>query len=164
VTEELNALSLTTTGEEEAWATLTAVPDSSLLGKRLGKDLRAVAAEIKALPHAEVRRFMASGTLTVTPPGGAAVTLSSAEVKVIREVRTDRLAQYETLVSECGTFLVAINVVQDDSLRAMGAARELVNRVQRLRKRLRLQVRAGVGVWGWAGAGDLCARAAGRRS
>ena len=98
-------------------------------------------------------------------------------MKVIREVKPDKIAAgYETLVSPDGAMLVragprartappaqqfnhhapphapqvAVNTIQDDALRGLGAAREVVNRVQKLRKRLRLQVRAG-GRWARVG-------------
>jgi len=136
ITEEINALSLVTSTAEESWATLTAVPDAALLGKKLGKDFKAVAAAVKALSHADVVAFMSSGTMTV-----AGVTLASNEVKVVREVKTEKAAEgYEMLVSPDGSMIVALNVVQDESLRGMGSAREVVNRIQKLRKRLNLQV------------------------
>ena len=172
VTDELNALQLVTSSDEAEWATLTATPDAALLGKRLGKDLKAVSAAVRALPHAAVREFMARGELRVPVAGapGGEVVLSGAEVKIVREVRADKAAAgYETLVSPDGVLLVAVNVAQDEGLRGMGSAREVVNRIQKLRKRLNLQVRFGgrgvgvcVGVWracvgrGWSGGGGAC--------
>jgi isoleucyl-tRNA synthetase len=140
ITEELNALSLVTSSAEQEWATLTAVPDAALLGKKLGKDFKAVSAAVKLLSHAEILDFMAKGSLTV-----AGVTLAASEVKVVREVKAERATQgYELLVSPEGTMIVALNVAQDESLRGMGSAREVINRIQKLRKRLNLQV----SVWG----------------
>ena len=45
-------------------------------------------------------------------------------------------------VSADGDLVVALNTVQDDALRGMGIARQVVNKVQKLRKHAGLQVRA----------------------
>ena len=138
----MNCATTVFTDAEGEWATLTAVPDSSVLGKRLGKDLKAVSNAVKALSHAAVRDFMSSGSLAIPLDGGATITLTLADVKIIRDVKADKIAAgFETLVSPDGSMLVAINTVQDESLRGLGATREVVNRVQKLRKKLRLQVR-----------------------
>jgi len=142
ITEELNALALRTTDKEEEWATLNAQVDGAVAGKRLGGAFKKVSEAVKALPHAAVVAFLESGTLTVELPGAAPVTLERADVKVVREVNPKKAAEgFETLVAEDGKMLVAVNTVQDEALRGMGAAREVVNRLQKLRKKLDLNVR-----------------------
>ena len=50
-------------------------------------------------------------------------------------------AHHPPQVSPDGTMIVAVCCEQDEGLRGMGAAREVSNRIQKLRKRLGLQVR-----------------------
>ena len=54
VLEELNLRSLTVTAEEGGRLVRAAVPDNAVLGKRLGKELRAVTAAIKELSDEQV--------------------------------------------------------------------------------------------------------------
>lgn len=129
IRDELNALDVVLTSNESEWATLTAQANPSLLGKRLGKDLRAVSTAVSNLSDAEVKEFLAKGTITV-----AGHVLNNDEIKVVRTVQADKVAEYETIVSPDGKMLVALNTTTDAALQGMGAARQVINRVQKLRK------------------------------
>lgn len=135
VKDELNSLELVTSTDEGAWATLVANPEGATLGKKLGKAFKDVQNAAKLLTQAELAAFLVSGTITL-----AGHTLTTADLKVTREVRPDKAANYEALVSADGAVIVAVNTTQDDALRGMGAAREVVNRVQKLRKKLELNL------------------------
>jgi isoleucyl-tRNA synthetase len=101
VTEELNCMTLIMSTSDDEWATLRAEPDNNLLGKRLGKDLKAVSIAVRALTHSQVREFQSSGTVAIPMAGGAPdIILGMNEVKVMREVKADKIASgYETIVS-----------------------------------------------------------------
>lgn len=144
IKEELNCLSLRTTADEAAWCEFKLVPDMAILGRRLGAAFPKVSAALATWSQEQIKGFIASGTLTVTVAGAApgaaeqAITLSAADVAVHRLVHPSLSGRYEASVSADGRILVAVCVELDDTLRSMGAAREICNRVQRLRKRLGL--------------------------
>ena len=154
VVEELNALDLAVTSDEASWATLRAEPNMAALGKRLGKDLKAASAEIRAMPHAAVAAFLAAGEVRLA--GGA--LLGAADLVVVREVQPAVAAKFEVVV-ESG-LLLALDFVQDDETRALGCAREAANRVQKLRKAAGLQVSDVVNVFYEVRAASAAAQAA----
>ncbi len=131
------------TGEEGAWAKLGAEPNMAALGKRLGKDLKAVADEVRGWDDVAVRAYVTAGSATVK--GGH--VLSGGDVKVVRAVRPEVAGRFECIVDDSegrptsGKLLVALDAAQDDETRAMGAAREFANRVQKLRKKAGVKVR-----------------------
>lgn len=142
VQDELNALEVTATTDETAWCTLAASANSFLLGKRLADKYKATEAAIAALTHDQVTAYLATGKATVN-----GFELGGEDILVRRVPRADRTAAYETVVSATGDLLVAVNVVLDDRLRSMGTAREICNRVQRLRKKVGLQATDSVQVY-----------------
>lgn len=107
------------------------------LGKRLGKDLKAATTEVRSLSHDAVKAFMTTGTITLS----TGHVLTGTDIKVVRVVRKEVVGRYECCVDESGELLVALDALQDEETRAMGAAREVANRVQKLRKKAGLQVR-----------------------
>jgi isoleucyl-tRNA synthetase len=86
-----------------------------------------VAAAIEALDHAAVDRLATGGTLEVAT-GGGSVAIAPDDV-VIR--RTPRPGQ---VVGSEGPLSVALDVTLDDALLAEGLAREVVSRIQSLRR------------------------------
>ena len=120
---------------------LKAKPNFRALGKRFGKQTQEAAKAIAGLDPSALRALEA-GT-PVALDGLGEVTL--AEVEIEREVASDWLVQSE------GQYVVALDPAITDDLRAEGLAREVVSRVQRMRKeagyeyttRIRLAVSGG---------------------
>ncbi len=142
ISEELNALSLTVTTAEADWATLTAEANVAVLGKKLGKDVKNALAEIKGWGPDAVRSYMTTGAATLS----TGHVLAAGDVRAVRVVKKEVVGRFECLVDEgpqkstSGLLLVALDGLQDEETRAMGAAREVANRIQKLRKRANLQV------------------------
>jgi isoleucyl-tRNA synthetase len=113
--------------------TLDAKPNFRALGKRFGKDTPAVAAAIVALPGAEVARYEAGEQVEVTV-NGARHALEPGDLTVQRQAKGDLVVESD------GVVLAALDPALDEPLRQEGLARELVSRVQRLRKDLGLHV------------------------
>jgi isoleucyl-tRNA synthetase len=160
IKDELNALDFSVTNDEASWASLKAEPNMATLGKRLGKDLKAACAEIKALSHEALSSFSASGSIQLkTCPN---VVLATGDLIVKREVHQNVTSQFECAVDKAGLVLVAIDAVQDDVTRSLGCAREATNRVQKLRKKAGLDVSDVVNIFytvsplpvGWTGTAD----------
>ena len=143
VLSELNARELKLTTDEETWCTLSATPNNKTLGKRLGKALKDVKKEIAKLGHAEVTGFMETGTITLA---GHVLTAAAGDLSVGREFKGDK-EQYEADVTPCGGLMAVMDMRPDAELLAAGTVRELVNRVQKLRKSSGLAVEDKVHVY-----------------
>jgi len=128
ILEEFNAVNLTVSREEEKWATMSVLPNQKVLGKRLGKDFKAVKAAIPKLTPEEVKTYMTTGSLEV-----AGVTLSGDDLNITREFKGDKTA-YEADTAADNSVMVVVDIREDAELLASGTARELVNRIQKLRK------------------------------
>lgn len=74
---ELNVRELQTCADPLQYAVLRAEPDWQALGKRLGKQMAAVAKAVKALPAADLLAYEKTGELTVE-----GFTLGQGDIKV----------------------------------------------------------------------------------
>ncbi|MFD1467976.1 isoleucine--tRNA ligase [Hymenobacter caeli] len=108
-------------------------PNFKRLGQQYGPRLKAVGARIQAMTAAEISQLEKEGSLAVEV-NGEPITLAPDDV----EIRTDDLPGW--LVATDGPLTVALDVTLTDALRQEGLARELVNRLQNLRKDLGLEV------------------------
>jgi len=154
VRSELNAVTLELTADEDAWCKYTAETNNKALGKRLGKDLRAVRAAAARLTNDQLRAFQAGGALTLE---GHAL---GAEDLVVRREFIGDTARYEADTAPDGSFVVALDTTRDAALEQMGTAREVVNRVQKLRKAAGLQMEDAVEVFFEEEAGKTAVAAA----
>lgn len=102
-------------------------PDFKKLGPRYGKIMKALAAAIQAMSQDEINAFEKAGTYTLTVEGQEAV-IERADVEIISEDIPGWLVANE------GRLTVALDITVTENLRKEGLARELVNRIQNLRK------------------------------
>ena len=108
-------------------------PNFKRLGQQYGPKLKAIGARIQQMTAAEISQLEKTGALPVEVDG-AAYLLTSDDV----EVRTQDVPGW--LVATDGPLTVALDVTLTDELRQEGVARELVNRLQNLRKDSGLEV------------------------
>jgi isoleucyl-tRNA synthetase len=102
-------------------------PDFKALGKKLGKNMKAAADAIAQLSGSQVAEFEQKGYVDLL--------LSDAPVRVERsevEILVDDLPGWSVAVS--GNITVALDVTLSEELKEEGLARELVNRIQNIRK------------------------------
>ena len=102
-------------------------PDFKKLGPRYGKIMKALAAAIQAMSQDEINAFEKAGTFTLTVEGQEAM-IERADVEIISEDIPGWLVANE------GRLTVALDITVTENLRKEGLARELVNRIQNLRK------------------------------
>ena len=102
-------------------------PDFKKLGPRYGKIMKALAAAIQTMSQDEINAFEKAGTFTLTVEGQKAV-IERADVEIISEDIPGWLVANE------GRLTVALDITVTETLRKEGLARELVNRIQNLRK------------------------------
>ena len=110
-------------------------PDFKALGPRFGKRMKSLAAAVAALTSDEVAQLEQEGKLVVHPQDG----LGPAEV-LFSDVTIQTQDIPGWTVSVEGGVTVALDVVISDALRSEGLSRELVNRVQNVRKESGLEV------------------------
>ena len=102
-------------------------PDFKKLGPRYGKIMKALAAQIQQMSQEDINAFEKAGTFTLQVEGQDAV-IERADVEIFSEDIPGWLVANE------GRLTVALDITITDDLKKEGLARELVNRVQNLRK------------------------------
>ena len=110
-------------------------PDFKALGPRFGKRMKSVAAAVNAMSAEDIVALERDGQFEVNPNDdqGPAV-ISTSDV----EIMTDDIPGW--LVSSAAGVTVALDITLDEALRSEGVARELINRVQGVRKDCGLEV------------------------
>jgi isoleucyl-tRNA synthetase len=109
--------------------------DFKALGRTMGPRMKSVAAAIGSLTSAEVSELERQGTLSLDPGDGqGAIELTTEHVTI----QTEDIPGW--LVSSEGGVTVALDVTMDEGLRDEGLSRELVNRIQNLRKEAGLDI------------------------
>ncbi len=101
--------------------------DFKKLGPKFGKQMKAVAAAVSAMSQEDIAAFEQAGQFTFRLESGDA-TVEVADVEIFSEDVPGWLVANE------GRLTVALEVQITDALRKEGVARELVNRIQNLRK------------------------------
>jgi isoleucyl-tRNA synthetase len=119
-------------GAEELVA-LRANPRFRDIGKRFGSRTQAAAALIRDLPAASLRSIKQGGAADIMLDDETH-SITAADVDVLEEATGDRIVETEAGCT------IALDATIDDALRSEGLARELVNRVQRLRRESGLEV------------------------
>ena len=102
-------------------------PDFKKLGPRYGKIMKSLAAQIQQMSQEDINAFEKAGTFTLQVDGQEAV-IERADVDIFSEDIPGWLVANE------GRLTVALDITITDDLKKEGLARELVNRVQNLRK------------------------------
>ena len=102
-------------------------PNFKVLGPRFGKDMKAISGAINAFSADDIKKIEQNGSLDVEV-NGKNITLGLEDV----EITSQDIEGW--LVANEGALTVALDVTISDELRKEGIARELVNRIQNLRK------------------------------
>jgi isoleucyl-tRNA synthetase len=109
--------------------------DFKRLGPRFGKRMKALAAAVSQMDADSIQKLETEGSISLDPSDGmghAEVLLSDVEIS------TEDIPGW--LVSSVAGVTVALDIVLDETLQAEGLARELINRIQTLRKETGLEV------------------------
>ncbi len=130
---ELNVRDVEIVSDDAQLVRLTAKPDFRVLGARFGKQTPQVAKAVQAMTPDQLRELEAGRSVMLPGPEGD-LEIHLSEVQVIREVTSDWIVQSD------GPYVVALDPTLTDDLRREGLAREVVNRIQRLRKEAGFQV------------------------
>ena len=102
-------------------------PNFKVLGPRFGKDMKAVAQVVNNFTQEDIKSIEQNGILEVDV-NGKEITLERTDV----EITSQDIEGW--LVANEGTLTVALDVTINEDLKHEGVARELINRIQNLRK------------------------------
>lgn len=127
VLEEMNVKRLQLTSDKEKYGiTLRAEPDHKVLGARLKGDFKAVTQGLKNLNNEQCEKLIADGFVEIV---GQRINVD--EVRIIFQATGND--QYEA--HSDNDVLILLNVTPDQDMLDEGFAREIINRVQKLRKK-----------------------------
>ena len=103
------------------------------MGKKFGKLMKGVAAQMDALTQEQITQLEKDSVITINVEGQD-LTVEAADVDIISEDIPGWLVGNE------GNLTVALDITLTDDLRNEGMARELVNRIQNIRKKSGLEI------------------------
>uniref|UniRef100_A0A3P9MJ86 isoleucine--tRNA ligase n=1 Tax=Oryzias latipes TaxID=8090 RepID=A0A3P9MJ86_ORYLA len=131
ILEELNVRQLTLSTDKDKYGIrLRAEPDHMVLGKRLKGAFKAVTASIKELTSEQLEAFQKTGRIMVNEH-----ELHEEDLRLMYtfDQSSGSAAQYEA--HSDAQVLVLLDVTPDQSMVDEGVAREVINRIQKLRKK-----------------------------
>ena len=127
IREELNVKAVIFRDNEEDLVEYQAKANFRVLGKELGKDMKAAAARIETFSQAEIQGLLEGAALSIDVEGRSVDI--SAEKLDIRRIERAKLR-----VLNEGTLTVGLDTELTEKLAQEGDARDLVRGVQKLRK------------------------------
>jgi len=127
IAEELNVKHVEFQEDEGEFVALSPKPNFRVLGKKVGKLMNAVHEAVLQLPHKKLQELLDGKTVSLHV-AGEEVSLSSEDVAVERKVRAGLIAGTE------GGITVALDTELSDELLQEGIARELVNKINTMRR------------------------------
>ena len=133
IAEELNVKEVRVDANEEELVDLNTKANFKVLGRKLGKNMKEVASKVEEFTSDDIALLRDGGTITIAYSAGE-IDLTDADIIV---QRTEKEGM--TVANE-GAVTVALNTLIDEELELEGLARELVNKIQTMRKDAGLQV------------------------
>ena len=128
ILEEMNIRTLTVTAEEEKYGVkYKLVPDAKNLGLTFKKDASKIRSLLPNVSQNDIKKFISTQTIVLD-----GFQLSHDHIQV---VRTFENGDSSYLANFNNDVLVILDTAMDQSLEREGMAREIVNRIQRLRKK-----------------------------
>ena len=102
-------------------------PNFKTLGKKFGKQMKEIASVIATFSQEDISRIEKDGNYTLNLNDGP-IVIEISDV----EIATEDMPGW--LVANEGTLTIALDVTVTEHLRREGVARELINRIQNIRK------------------------------
>ncbi|MCX6834717.1 MAG: DUF5915 domain-containing protein, partial [candidate division Zixibacteria bacterium] len=127
IRDELNIKEVVAAENLDAFVTYSAKLNFKTAGPKLGGDVKAAAAYVTHLTSAQIREFVSSGQLEIETLPSRPV-LTAEHVEVVRHEREGMAVEVD------GALAISLDTHLSDELRDEGFAREIVNKVQNMRK------------------------------
>lgn len=134
IAEELNVKEIIFNSDESGLVTYAAKANFKSLGPKLGKQMKEAAAAIQQLNSAEIGAILGGRPYSLALSDGGTVELVAADLDVRREEKPGM-----TVANE-GSVTLALDTTLTPALEEEGFARELVSRIQNMRKENGLEV------------------------
>ncbi len=125
---ELNVKDINIVSDEEGVLVKRIKPDFKKLGPKFGKAMKAVAAAIQLLSQHDIATLEREGSIKLNIDGHGEAEITLSDVEIISEDIPGWLVANE------GNITVALDVTVTEELRREGIARDIVNRIQNIRK------------------------------
>ncbi len=127
ITSEVNVKGIKFVGNDEGILVKKVKPDFKKLGPKYGKIMKALAAQLTTMSQADILKLEQDGSIKLMV-GDQEAVVDTTDVEIISEDIPGWLVTNE------GNLTVALDITVTDELRREGMARELVNRIQNVRK------------------------------
>jgi isoleucyl-tRNA synthetase len=127
ILSEVNVKDLKLVDDQEGVLVKSIKPDFKKLGPKFGKKMKAVAARIGAMTQQEIAKLERDAAITLQLEGEE-ITVELTDV----DIHSEDIPGW--LVANEGSVTVALEVEITDELRKEGVARDLINRIQNIRK------------------------------
>jgi isoleucyl-tRNA synthetase len=137
---EVNVKAVEVVSSDTDLVRLRAKPNFRALGKRFGKRTPEVAAAAARLSQEQLRALEAGESVSIDLDGET-ITYLPGDLTIERDVTSDWIVKTD------GPYVVALDPALDDALKSEGFAREVVNRVQRLRKEAGYEYTTRIHLW-----------------
>ena len=128
IADEINVKQIEFSDDEHPFVVLKAKPNFRVLGKKVGSRMPAVQHALEHLHFSKLRELLDHGVVSLHLEDGSRVEVSKDEVEVVRLVRDSVVAMHEEGMT------VALEVALDEALLAEGLAREVVNKLNTMRR------------------------------
>ena len=133
IAEELNVKTVEFHQDETAFVTLRAKPNFRVLGKKVGKLMNGVQKAVEKMALKDQKQLLNGKEISMTIEGET-IVLTPEDVAVEREVKANVIAETEVDIT------VALDTVLNANLISEGIARELVNKINTMRKEMNFAV------------------------
>ena len=127
ISDELNVKKISWLEDDYSLTELSAKPNFSRLGPRWGKKANQVAEKIKSLSQAELKKFRDEGKLSVEMDG-TTLAFGPEDMDISEKEKSSWAVETDN------EFQVALSTILTEELKDEGFARELVNKIQNVRK------------------------------
>ncbi len=134
VKNEVNVKEIRYVGGDNGILVKRVKPDFKKLGPKFGKQMKQVAAAVQQLEQVQIAELEAAGHIALTLQDGTDVTVDAVDLDIYSEDIPGWLVANE------GRLTVALDVTMTPELKREGTARELVNRIQNIRKNSGLEI------------------------
>lgn len=133
IAEELNVKEVTVGHDETELVSLKAKPNFRVLGKKVGKHMPVVQKIVDGFDQQKLAALKMGGQVPITVEGEEFL-LSSEDIQVDRQVKEGLVAANEGLIT------IALTTALTEELLAEGLAREIVNKINTMRREANLHV------------------------
>lgn len=127
ILNEVNVKAIRYVGSDEGVLVKRVKPDFKKLGPKLGKNMKVVAQKLTSMSQSDIMTFERDGQFTIALDNGEAKIMAT-DVEIISQDIPGWLVANE------GNLTVALDITVTEELRREGIAREIVNRIQNIRK------------------------------